>query len=152
VEYQVTTTLAAASRSLKGYDDKLSAECIEIARKSWDYEQTHDPVGGDNSYVPRNIKLHEIIATSELLYTTGEEKYASRLVDLLPDIEKNIRDAAWCVARVTDKINNDDFNNRFREMLKDIKLTSIRRWQRILLVFHGDPQSGHRVGYSAICP
>ena len=122
LEYQVAAALAASSRSLKGFDDALASECLETAKKAWDYEQSHEPVRQRNAYVPGNTKVQEIIATAELLYTTGEEKYASHMKNLLPEIGKNIRTAAWCVARVADRINDEDFNNSYMEMLKNYRI------------------------------
>lgn len=123
LEYKVSAALAAASRSLSGYDDKLAGECLETAQKTWDYEQTHEPVLKPAEYVPRNTKVQEIIATAELLYTTGEDKYASHLISLLPDIQKNIGSAAWCVARVSDRIKDDEFNNKFLGAVKTYKVS-----------------------------
>jgi endoglucanase len=122
LEYKVLAALSAASRSLTGFDDKLAAECLTTAKKVWDYEQTHEPVLKPAEYVPRNTKVQEILATSELLFTTGDEKYSAHLIKLLPDIQKNIQSAAWCIARVSDKINDDEFNNKFLGSLKAYKV------------------------------
>lgn len=122
LEYQVAAALAASSRSLKGFDDALASECLQTAKRAWDYEQSHEPVIQPNAYIPRNTKVQEIIATSELLYTTGEEKYAVRLKSLLPEIKKNMGSAAWCVARVADRINDEDFMNNYMEMLNNYKI------------------------------
>ncbi len=121
LEYMVSAALAAASRSLRGYDENLAEECLATARKAWDYEQTHEPVSQRNAYVPGNAKVQEIIATSELLYTTGEDKYALHMTELLPDIRKNMRNSAWCVARITDRINNENFKTGFAEDLRSYK-------------------------------
>ena len=121
LEYEVAAALAAASRSLRGYDEKLSAECLETAQKSWEYEQTHEPVSQPAEYIPGNMKVEEILATSELLFTTGEDKYASHLISLLPAIHKNIESAAWSVARVSDRIKDEEFQKRFRESLQTYK-------------------------------
>lgn len=121
LEYKVAAALAAASRALEGFDDKLSKECLETAKKAWEYEQTHEPVLTPAEYVPRNTKVQEIIATSELLYTTGEEKYAAHLKKLLPEIEKSIQSSAWSVARVSDKVNDDAFNSSLRSALENYK-------------------------------
>ena len=121
LEYKVAAALATASRSLAGYDDKLAQECLATAKKVWDYEQTHEPVLTPAGYVPRNAKGQEIIATSELLYTTGEEKYAAHLKDLLPEIEKNIQGSAWSVARVSGQLKDDSFDKRFKDALETYK-------------------------------
>lgn len=121
LEYKVAAALAAASRSLTGYDDKLAQECLATAKKAWEYEQTHEPALTPAEYVPRNTKVQEIIATSELLYTTGEEKYASHLKNLLPEIEKSIQGSAWSVARVSDRLKDDAFNSSFKIALGSYK-------------------------------
>ncbi len=121
LEYKVAAALAAASRSLSGFDDKLAKECLETARKAWDFEQTHEPALTPAEYVPRDTKVQEIIATAELLYTTGEEKYSSHLKTLLPDIEKSVARSAWSVARVIDRINDDGFKNGVKKALESYK-------------------------------
>jgi|WetSurMetagenome_2_1015567.scaffolds.fasta_scaffold02003_2 endoglucanase len=121
LEYKVAAALAAASRSLAGYDDKLAKECLETAKKVWEYEQSHEPALTPAEYVPRNTKVQEIIATTELLYTTGDMKYASHLKTLLPDIQKNVAGSAWSIARVADKVNDEAFNNSFKGSLENYK-------------------------------
>ncbi len=119
LEYEVAAALAAASRSLKGFDDDLSEECLQTAVSTWDFEQGHEPVKKPNAYVPGNTVLQEILATVELLFTTGEEKYATRLVSLMPEIEENMERSAWGIARVIDRIENEDFRCRFKNALNN---------------------------------
>jgi hypothetical protein len=121
LEYKVLAALAAASRSLSGYDDKLAAECLQTAKKVWDFEQTHEPVSKPAEYVPRDTRVQEIIATAELLYTTGEDKYSSHLIALLPAIKENFAGSAWSVARVSDRLKDNEFNTRFGDLLKTYK-------------------------------
>ena len=121
LEYKVAAALAAASRSLTGFDDKLAKECLETAKKVWDFEQTHEPALTPAEYVPRDTKVQEINATAELLYTTGEEKYSSHLKALLPEIEKSVGRSGWSVARVSDKINDDGFNSSVKKALENYK-------------------------------
>jgi endoglucanase len=121
LEYTVAAALAASFRSLKGFDDKLANECLETAIKVWDFEQSREPLMTPPYYVPRDTKSQEIVATAELLFTTGDEKYASRLKVLLPDIEKNMEGTSWIVARVADKIKDDTFNTSFKTALVSYK-------------------------------
>ena len=121
LEYKVAAALAAASRALAGFDDKLSKECLETARNAWEYEQTHPPVLTPAEYVPRDTKVQEIIATAELLYTTGEDKYAFRLKALQPEIEKSAARSAWSVARVADKVKDEAFAKGIKEALEAYK-------------------------------
>jgi endoglucanase len=122
LEYQVAAALAAASRSLTGYDDKLAKECIMTAKKIWDYEQSHDPVSRPAEYIPGNARVQEIICTAELLYTSGEDKYAAHLISLLPSIRENIGRAAWCVARVNDMLKDENFKSEMVNSLKEYKV------------------------------
>ncbi len=122
LEYKVAAALASSSRVLRGYDDELAKECLETAIKTWDYEQASDPVIQPNAYVPRNTELEEILATVELLYTTNEQKYLNRLIGILPLIKKNMSRAAWGVARVIDKINDEEFISGFNEALKNYQI------------------------------
>ena len=122
LEYQVMAALAAASRSLKGYDDKLAGECLETAEKAWNFEQNHEPVSRPDSYVPHNQKAEEVKAAAELLFTTKDVKYASALVSLFPSIRDNIWQTGWCVARVSDQIKDDEFQAKFRNALQTYKI------------------------------
>lgn len=121
LEYQVATALAAASRILRGYDDQLADECLATAINAWEYEQTHEPVKKPNAYVPRNQTLHQVLATSELLITTGDEQYRKALTDMLPKIEENIEGAGWSVTRAFDLIEDDDFKTAVKDALSGYK-------------------------------
>lgn len=121
LEYKVSAALAAASRALAGFDDRLAGECLETAQKAWEYEQTNTPVLTPAEYVPRDTKVQEIIATAELLYTTGKDKYAGHLKALLPDIERSAARSAWSVARVADPVMDETFSTGIREALEAYK-------------------------------
>jgi endoglucanase len=121
LEYEVITALVAASRLLKGYNDKLSEECLKTAIKAWNYEQTHDPVNQPNTYVPRNPEQQEVHATCELLITTGDKVYKDRLMKLMPVIRQNPGNVGWSVARALKYIDNEDFKNEVKEALQTYK-------------------------------
>jgi len=95
LEYEVVQALAAASRVLRGHEDALAEECLATAVKAWEYEQAHEAVELRSAYVPRHPEVQEVLATAELLITTGEDRYRQRLVALLPVIEKNIGRVSW---------------------------------------------------------
>jgi endoglucanase len=118
LEYEVITSLAAASRLLRGYNNKLADECLATAVKSWNYEQTHDPVIQPNAYVPGHHELQEVQATCELLITTGENRYSDRLITLLPVIKANPEQVGWSAARALKYIDNESFKNGVKEALE----------------------------------
>ncbi|MBS0001379.1 MAG: glycoside hydrolase family 9 protein [Cyclobacteriaceae bacterium] len=121
LEYKVAAALSAASRTLQDYDDDLARECLETAVKAWSYEQDHEAVRMPNAYVPGNEKVEEILAAVELLYTTGDRQYATHLVGLLPDIRENMKRTAWGIARVSDQIEDENFQVEFYNVLQSYK-------------------------------
>jgi hypothetical protein len=126
LEYRVIQTLAAASRVLRGYDDALAQECLETAVKAWEYEQQHEPVAQRSMYVPRQPEVHEVLATTELLITTHEERYRQRLIAQLPVITDNLArvswlaaySCAWSVSRALPLVKDDAFEAALRGALE----------------------------------
>jgi len=122
LEYQVITALAAVSRLLKGYNDKLAEECLSTAIKAYNYEQTHDPVIQPNAYVPNHWQWQEVLAASELLITTGDKKYGERLAMLMPVIKEVPGEVGWSAARAMKYMNNEEFNKGLKEALSKYKV------------------------------
>jgi len=90
LNYDAASALAAASRVLRGYDDKLAADCLETAEKVWEEEHKQPPAlfhsfnttGGD-------LRDEETRAAVELLIATkGNDVYRERLRELLPTIQE----------------------------------------------------------------
>ena len=94
------TGLAAASRVLRGYSDSLSDECITTAEKIWDKYQSANG---------RYITNRKIQALVELILTTGKKEYKDELINMLPNIVKNINEVGWMVGRIMPLINNEKF-------------------------------------------
>lgn len=127
LEYQVITALAAASRVLRSYNETLAEECLQTAVKAWEIEQNREPLSQQSSYVPNHPKLQEILATTELLITTKEDRYKNVLIELLPNIKKNIKKAGWTVLRAFDLIEDKAFKDEIEIALTkyaaELKLT-----------------------------
>ncbi|MGQ1891443.1 glycoside hydrolase family 9 protein [Thermophagus sp. OGC60D27] len=89
LNYGSASALAAASRALQEINPELARECLETAVRVWNHEQGKEP---DIFYVGNTtggpLLLEELRATTELLITTGEEKYAGRIRALWPDIRQ----------------------------------------------------------------
>lgn len=115
LEYQVAAALAASSRVLKGWNDALAQECLETARKAWQFEQEHEAQVAPNCYVGPRHDLAEVTATAELLITTGEGIYRSRLLGLVERIVEQIGAVGWAVARALPQVADEDFQRRVRE-------------------------------------
>jgi endoglucanase len=89
LNYGSAAALAAASRALRGYNDKLAGECLETAKKVWDEEQSHEPDTfkvGNTTGGP--LKGEELKCAVELLITTRKDKYRKRIKELLSEIEE----------------------------------------------------------------
>jgi endoglucanase len=101
LNYEAASSLAAASRVLRGFDDALATECLETASRVWEQEQKSTPVefhsfnttGGD-------LREEEVKAAVELLLAThGGEAYRKRLRELVPVISEHFGYLGWTAVR-----------------------------------------------------
>ncbi len=89
LNYGSIAALAAASRALRGYNDKLAEECLETAKKVWDDEHSHEPnVYRHGNTTGGRLRGEEFNAAVELLICTKEDKYAERINELWPGMER----------------------------------------------------------------
>ena len=88
LNYDAVGSLAAASRVLQGYNDKMAEECLQTAVRVWDEEHTHPPaIFQYFNTTGSNLQHAETEAAVELLIATrGGEVYRKRLKELLPMI------------------------------------------------------------------
>jgi len=113
-ELTTAAHLAAAARALKGFNDTLSRQCLEIAKMiySHDYQLTGRAV---------NSKIH---AASELFLTTGEDLFKEFILQNEEAVIKGIRDLGWLIARTLPKINKPEFTavvkNASKSLSEDI--------------------------------
>jgi endoglucanase len=83
LNYGSIAALAAASRSLKGFNDTLAAECLAIAQRVWNEEHSHPPdVFRYGNTTGGGLESEELKAVVELLLCTKEEKYKTRIEEL----------------------------------------------------------------------
>jgi hypothetical protein len=123
LQYKVAQTLAVANRVLRGHKDGLAGECLDAAKKLWEYEQTHTPVYAPNAYVGGGGRFpgDEIAATAELWLTTDDARYEKRFRELLATIqsapaEQIGRGAGWMLVRLLPKVSDP----QFRDMVVDM--------------------------------
>ena len=107
-ELTTAAHLAALSRVLKGYNDNLSKECLDISKKiySSDYQIA------DRT---QNAKLH---AASELFLTTREEQYRKYLIDNKDAIVKSFGNTGWLLARSLPLINDPGLTEAVKQAAK----------------------------------
>lgn len=109
-ELTVAAHLAAAARTLKGFNDDLSNECLSVAKAI--YSEEYQLNGG-----AVNAKLHAAI---ELLMTTGDEKYRKYIVDNEAAVVKGVRNIGWLTGRALPVIRNDAFTASVKNAVKNI--------------------------------
>ncbi len=115
LQYAVAAALAAASTVLRGHDEELADECLRTAIRAWEHEQAHEPVRHRMGYVPGHPEGRELVATAELLMTTGEERFRKRLVELTPVLEEAGVRVAWAAARALPKVEDEGFAGATRD-------------------------------------
>lgn len=120
-ELLVAAHLAAASRSLKDFNDTLSCQALEIASSLY---ETVDGTGNtkdidtgsfDELYQPdEDARGPKIQAAVELYLTTGEDKYKAFLLSETDFIVAHIENLGWIISRAIDKINDEAFTETIR--------------------------------------
>ena len=107
-ELTTAAHLAAVSRVLRGFNENLSKECLDIAKKiySSDYQIADRTM---------NAKLH---AASELLITTGEDQYRKYLVDNKEAIVKSFGNTGWLLSRSLSLINDPGLTEAVKQAAK----------------------------------
>lgn len=109
LNYDAISSLAAASRVLHGFDDKMADDCLQTAERVWGQEHKQPPAqfhsfnttGGD-------IRDEETKAAVELLIATkGGDIYRKRLKELLPVIQERFASIGWTAARAIPLMDSD---------------------------------------------
>jgi hypothetical protein len=104
-ELSTSAQLATVSRTLKGFNDKLSAECLQIAEELFRTTPT------ENKW-SEGEKIHAAI---ELLITTNKPEYKNYILEREKSITENIKQLGWMVGRALKSINNPAFEKSIRK-------------------------------------
>ncbi|CAN5481690.1 hypothetical protein BH11BAC3_BH11BAC3_09120 [soil metagenome] len=95
-ELSVSACLATAARVMKGYNDTLATQSLEIAETLWNVTKEKNPMA--------RVKL-----AVELLITTKDKKYANFLTTHKEEIAKSFDNIGWAVGRSFPYINDASF-------------------------------------------
>jgi endoglucanase len=104
---ETAASLASANRVMKGYNDTLANQCLQIAEAVW--TDTHE--GRVLSRVPLAV---------ELLITTGKKEYADFLVAHTQDIVNNIDNTGWMVGRTLSLIDDKTYHNEITKAVTQL--------------------------------
>jgi endoglucanase len=122
LNYDAASALAAASRVLRGFDDKMADTCLQTAENVWQQEHAQPPAlfhsfnttGGD-------LRSEEIqLAVELLLATRGKVVYRQRLTELLPAIQELFPHEGAAAVRAIPYMN-PEFRDSLRSMLVTYK-------------------------------
>jgi endoglucanase len=97
-ELAVAAGLAASSRAMKGFNDTLSAQALQIAQELWNVTKEKNA-------------LQRLEAAVELFITTKDKKYSDFVVSHTSDIVKAFDNVGWIAARSLKHINDKTFTD-----------------------------------------
>jgi endoglucanase len=104
-ELQTAAALAATSRTMKGFNNDLSDECLRIAVELYNATQEKNP-------------LHRLSAAVELFNSTKEKKYADWIIQHQALITENISRTGWIIAPVLQSLANRKFKDAVTSAVK----------------------------------
>jgi endoglucanase len=104
--------LALATRVLKGYDDTLANECLQVAETLWAAHKNSTDEEARAVYAYRHhgsigaLKIHVL---AELILTTEKDDYKGELCGMGTAVEEHFDRAGWILGRVLPLIDCPDF-------------------------------------------
>jgi endoglucanase len=111
----VAAGLALAARVLKGYNDTLATECLDVAEALWAANKhiTDEKAGmvyahGRRSSI-ESIKIH---ALAELILTTGKDDYKEELCSMGTAVREHFGSSGWTLGRVLPLLDCPDFTQK----------------------------------------
>jgi endoglucanase len=122
LEYGAAAALAAASQTLKGWDDPLAKECLDTAVKLWNDEHAHPTPESNRAFgVPGMSTVVEWRAALELMIATnGGAEYKKRVLELFPTVRQNMAFGGWTAVFALPYMD-EDFKNQLEESVKAYK-------------------------------
>ena len=119
LQYGAVASLAAAARVLKGWDDPLAKECLDVAVKLWDEEHANPtPSQGRQGGPPGMGAAMDWNAAVELLIATnGAEPYKKRVLELFPTIKQRFGFNGWTAVRAMPYMDAE-FKKQLEEVVK----------------------------------
>jgi endoglucanase len=122
LDYLAISSLAAASRVLRGFDDSMSAECLQTAVRVWNEEHKRPPVIFKSfNTTAGELSDEETKAAVELLIATnGGDVYRERLKGLLPVIQNRFAFLGWIATRAV-PLMDPEFKEALASSLRPYK-------------------------------
>lgn len=109
-ELTTAAHLAAIARVLKGFNDDLSDQCLDIAKTVFSH----------NYKVTGRVAKARIHAAIELLLTTGDVKYRNYLIENETTVIAGLNQIGWLIGRALPKINDPGFTTLVRDSVRTL--------------------------------
>jgi hypothetical protein len=104
-ELQVASCLATSARVMKGFNDTLATQGLQIAEELWNITKERNP-------------MSRVDAAVELYLTTKDKKYADFLIQHTNDIANSFGRLGWSASKVIDFINDNNYKQALTEAAK----------------------------------
>jgi hypothetical protein len=114
-ELSAAAGLAASARALKGYDDRLAAECLAVAKDIWDGTREGTPQPGSRESGRPSARVGLAV---ELLLATQDRRYAEYLLGQREAIVKGIGSTGWVIGRALPLIGDAAFTREVTDAVK----------------------------------
>jgi len=121
LQYGAAASLAAASVTLKGWDDAMAKECLDAAVKLWEEEHVHPtpapqrPGGGGPPGMGQTMEWRA--ALELLIATNGGDEYKKRLLEIFPTVLQRFGFGGWTAVRAV-PFMEDGFKKQLEEAVK----------------------------------
>jgi len=110
-ELTVAAHLAGVSRALKGFNDELSSQALEISKELFQI------TNGDGN----EVLLAKIHAATELFLSTSGQGYKDFLLNQAQFIADNIDTCGWFIGRTEKALSDSSFTKTIRTALPTLK-------------------------------
>ncbi|MDR2810558.1 MAG: glycoside hydrolase family 9 protein [Tannerellaceae bacterium] len=110
-ELTTAAQLAAASRTLKGFNDTLSAQALDAAREIYKVTEITNPF----------LKSAKVHAAAELYLSTGAKEYKDYLLTETDYIVQNIQRVGWFIGRAEKAMKDSKFTKAIRGALPGLR-------------------------------
>jgi endoglucanase len=107
-ELTVAAHLAAASRVLKGFNDTLSAQCLEVSVSIFHLQRK----------LTERQMSSKVQAANELFKTTGDKEYRDFILQQTPLIAREFRNLGWIIGPSLSEINDQQFTMTMKSAAK----------------------------------
>jgi len=99
--FQTIAYLAAASRTLKGFNDTLARQSLKIAEDLWKLN------------LEEEYAVEKILALVELVLSTDRDEYLNQLVSMQGEVASHVPETGWAIARILDRIDDPMFQRGY---------------------------------------